>query len=60
MLFKSNDRREVHARQITKRAMRAAKQMWSIGDRKFNGDFRTRMMLFDCYLELCCRGRSMG
>lgn len=48
MWYTSNDNREAHARSTTKREIRAAKQTWSIGERKFEGDFRTGMLEDDC------------
>lgn len=47
MRIRSNNNREGHITQIMKRAIGGMKQVWSIGERRFNGDFKTIMIMFD-------------
>lgn len=45
-IFKKNNRNGAHIKEVIKRAAAMA-QMWGIEERKFDGDYRRRMMMFN-------------
>ena len=49
-MFKYN-KDEAHIQDIRKRAIAAMVQIWSIRKRKFEGDFRRRMIMFNTIIK---------
>jgi hypothetical protein len=42
---------KAHIREIVRKAMKVVGCAWGIGERKRRGDFRRRMMMFECMEE---------
>ena len=51
--FKYN-KDDAHIQDIRKRATAAMVQIWSIGERKFGGNFRRRMIMFNTMVKSIC------
>ena len=52
--FKFNNKDDAHIQDLRKRATAAMVQIWSIGKRKFGGDFRRRMIMFNRMVKSIC------
>lgn len=46
-MLQRNNGTDKHIREISKKAISAMKLVWGIGQRKFLGDFKRRMWMFD-------------
>lgn len=49
--FSRNNRDEAHVREVTKKAAAVIAQIWGIGERKFGGDWKRRMMMFNVLVK---------
>ena len=52
--FKYNNKDDAHIQDIRKRATAAMVQIWSIGERKFGGDFRRRVIMLNKMVKSRC------
>lgn len=50
-IFKRNNRDGAHIKEVIKKAAAVMAQMWGIGERKFGGDYRRRMMMFNVMMK---------
>ena len=52
--FKYNNKNDAHIQDLRKRATAAMVQIWNIGEGKFGGDFRRRMIMFNTMVKSIC------
>jgi len=52
--FNYNNKDDAHIREVRKRGMAAMVQIWGIGERKFGGDFRRRMIMYNAMVKSIC------
>jgi hypothetical protein len=52
---------KAHIREIVRKANKVVGCVWGIGERKWGGDFRRRMMMFESMIEyIDVRGKDPG
>ena len=51
---KDNNKDDSHIQDLRKRATAAMVQIWSIGESKFGGDFRSTMIMFNTMVKTIC------
>lgn len=49
--FVKNNRDDVHIREVTKKAAGVMAQIWGIGERKFGGDWKRGIMMFNILVK---------
>jgi hypothetical protein len=49
--FNERTTEEAHMREVVRKANKVVGCVWGIGERKWGGDFRRRMMMFESIIE---------
>jgi hypothetical protein len=58
--FKERATDKAHIREIVRKANKLVGSVWGIGERKWGGDSRRRMMMFEDREDIDVRGRDLG